>query len=416
MDKSIMYKIFTDPIHGFINVPKGTILRLLDHPYIQRLRRIRQLGLAYLVFPGAEHSRFSHALGALGLMQRVLTHLQEKDTTISNKEVESTLIAILLHDIGHGPFSHTLENTLIGDFNHEMMTTALMDRLNREFNGELNMAIDIFNNNYPKQFLHQLISSQLDIDRLDYLKRDSVYAGVSEGAVGIDRIIKTMRVFEGHIVIDQKGIYAVENYIVARRLMYMQVYLHKTSLSADTLLRSIFRRVSKLIGEGQELFFPSPSLRFFLEKRPTAKQGITRNMVDRFVQIDDNDVLTCIKYWQFSDDAVLSDLCDRFLNRRFLRTTFLKRQPGEKTWKQYQKKTAKLLREQALPDDEETVSYYLESDYCESEAYKYENDSIWILENGDTAIEFSRAADTRHIMALSQPVVKRYMVHMKELD
>jgi uncharacterized protein len=230
MDKSTQYKIFNDPIHGFITVPKGIILKLIDHPYVQRLRRIRQLGLGYLVFPAAEHSRFSHALGALELGQRVLKNLREKDTTISDAEIEGTLIAILLHDIGHGPLSHTLEHTLIDDFNHELMSLAIMKELNRQFNGALDTAIDIFTDQHPKKFLHQLISSQLDIDRLDYLKRDSFFTGVSEGSVGINRILKTMRVFKGNVVIEQKGIYAIENYILSRRLMYMQVYLHKTDL------------------------------------------------------------------------------------------------------------------------------------------------------------------------------------------
>ena len=290
MDKSTQYKIFTDPVHGFIHVPKGLVLRLLDHPYVQRLRRIRQLGLANTVFPGAEHSRFSHALGALGLMQRVLNHLREKDTTISDAEIEATLIAILLHDIGHGPLSHTLEHTLIRDFNHEMMSLSIMKELNRQFDGELGMAIDIFRDQYPKRFLYQLISSQLDIDRLDYLKRDSFFTGVSEGSVGINRILKTMRVLNGNIVIEKKGIYAVENYILSRRLMYMQVYLHKTVLSADVLLRMIFHRVSYLIDQGNPPHQPSIALRYFFEEKPTAKKTITKKMLRMYTLLDDHDI------------------------------------------------------------------------------------------------------------------------------
>lgn len=205
MDKSTRYKIFNDPVQGFITVPKGIILRLIDHPYVQRLRRIRQLGLGYLVFPGAEHSRFSHALGALELGQRVLQNLREKDTTISDKEYEGTLIALLLHDVGHGPLSHTLEHTLIKNFTHEMMSLAIMKELNKQFDGALETAIQIFTNQYPKKFLHQLVSSQLDLDRLDYLRRDSFFTGVSEGTVGINRILKTMRVFNGNIVIEKKA-------------------------------------------------------------------------------------------------------------------------------------------------------------------------------------------------------------------
>ncbi|MDZ7694530.1 MAG: HD domain-containing protein [Balneolaceae bacterium] len=260
MDKSTQYKLFNDPIHGFISIPKGTILRLIDHPWVQRLRRIKQMGLGYLVFPAAEHSRFSHAIGSMELAQRILNNLREKDTTISPAEYEGTLIAILLHDVGHGPLSHTLEHNLIKeDFHHEMMTLAIMRELNRQMDGALETAIEIFTDQYDKKpFLNQLISSQLDIDRLDYLKRDSFFTGVYEGSVGIERILKTMRVHNGNIVIEKKGIYAIENYILARRLMYMQVYLHKTVLAADKLLRNIFERVHHLISEGAELYYASP--------------------------------------------------------------------------------------------------------------------------------------------------------------
>lgn len=417
MDKSTHYKIFTDPVHGFIGVPKGTVLNLLDHPYIQRLRRIRQLGLSYFVFPGAEHSRFSHALGALGLMIKVLNNLKEKDTTISRDEYESTLAAILLHDIGHGPYSHTLEHTLIRDFHHEMMTTALMHKLNDEFNGKLTTALEIFTGNYPKKFLHQLISSQLDIDRLDYLKRDSIHTGVSEGSVGVDRIIKTMRVHQGNIVIDGKGIYAVENYITARRLMYMQVYLHKTALSADKLLRAIFRRVRKLLDDGADLYFSSPAMEYFLVKRPSAAKGINDELIRNFVMIDDSDIQLCIKYWHYHEDPILADLCRRFLNRKFFRTTFFKDKPDEKLITKHREQTAQQLKKMGLPHDDEAVSYYIFHDYSYSEAYKYQNDGIWIMDNyNDTAVEFSRAADTRNIIAMTEPVVKHYGVHLKELD
>ncbi len=416
MDKSSMYKIFTDPVHGFINVPKGTVLKLIDHPYMQRLRRIRQLGLGYLVFPGAEHSRFSHALGAMGLMQRLLNSLREKDTTISLNEYESTMIGVLLHDIGHGPFSHTLEHTFIRDFNHEMMTLAIMQKLNEEFGGALDTSISIFTDQYSKRFLHQLISSQLDIDRMDYLKRDSSYTAVYEGSIGIDRIIKTMRIHKGNVVIEQKGIYAIENYIIARRLMYMQVYLHKTVLSADKLLRSIFRRVRFLLDNGKELFHPSPSLKYLLVEFPSAKKGITDEMTEHYMMIDDNDVLLSIKYWQYEKDIILSDLCRRFLNRQLFRTTFLKGEPTEKQKNDISKKTAKVLKKSGLPYDDDAVSYYHFYDKSSSEAYKYQNDSIWILNNEEQAVEFSRAADTKNIIALTKPVVKHYVAHLKDFE
>jgi len=411
-----MYKIFTDPIHGFINVPKGTTLRLVDHPYLQRLRRIRQLGLGYLVFPGAEHSRFSHALGAMGLMQRVLNNLREKDTTITYTEYEGTLIAILLHDIGHGPFSHALEHSFISDFNHEMMTLSLMNELNREFEGALDTAIAIFTNQYPKKFLHQLISSQLDIDRMDYLKRDSTYTGVYEGAIGIDRIIKTIRIHNGNVVIERKGIYAIENYIIARRLMYMQVYLHKTVLSADKLLLSIFNRVRFLTDKGETLFHPSPSLQYLLEEFPSTKNGINKQIIYHYTMIDDSDVTLSIKYWRHEKDPILADLCRMFLNRKLFRTRFLDKKPSEELQEKARIKTANYLKKRGLPYDENSVSYYLFFDYSQSEAYKYQNDSIWILDHNDQAVEFSKAADTKNIIALTQPVVKHYMSYLKGID
>jgi uncharacterized protein len=416
MDKSSQYKIFSDPIHGFITVPKGIILKLIDHPYLQRLRRIRQLGLGYLVFPAAEHSRFSHAIGALELGQRVLKNLIEKDTTISDAEIRGTLIAILLHDVGHGPFSHTLEHTLIDDFNHEKMSLKIMKQLNREFDGELDIAIQIFTNQYPKKFLHQLISSQLDIDRLDYLKRDSFFTGVSEGSVGINRILKTMRVFNGNVVIEKKGIYAIENYILSRRLMYMQVYLHKTVLSADSLLKKIFSRVEFLIQEGESPKTPSPHLEFFLSKRHSAKKNISDSIMHHYMSLDDHDVLISIKNWAEASDPILKDLCTRFLYRKLFRTLFLPEQKVKKQLSDIQTRTKKYLKKKGLPYDDKSASFYYDADKSYSEAYKYESESIWILEGKKKAVEFSKAADTRHIIALTQPVVKPYIVHLKEIS
>jgi len=415
MDKSTRYKIFNDPIHGFITVPKGPILKLIDHPYVQRLRRIRQLGLGYLVFPAAEHSRFSHALGALELGQRVLNNLKEKDTTISQPEYDGTLMAILLHDVGHGPLSHTLEHSLIKDFNHEMMSLAIMKKLNKEFSGALDTAVSIFTNQYKKKFLHQLISSQLDLDRLDYLRRDSFFTGVSEGSVGINRILKTMRVFKGNIVIEKKGIYAIENYIIARRLMYMQVYQHKTVLSADFLLKKIFDRVRFLIDSGVELNFASPALKYFMEEQPSAKKMISPEVIDNYTQLDDHDVYLSIKLWLQHPDKVLSDLSNRFLNRSLFRTTFSERKFKQATVKKIKEKTLKQLKKNKIPDPEENLKYYLGFENSYSEAYKYKNESIWILEN-EKAIEFSKAAETKNIIALTEPVIKHYCVHLKEID
>jgi len=416
MDKSSQYKIFSDPVHGFITIPKGIILRLIDHNYVQRLRRIRQLGLGYLVFPAAEHSRFSHAVGALELGQRVLKNLREKDTTISDAEVTGTLIAILLHDVGHGPLSHTLEHTLIEDFSHEMMSLKIMETLNREFEGELQTAIDIFTDQYPKKFLHQLISSQLDMDRLDYLKRDSFFTGVSEGSVGINRILKTMRVFNGNVVIEKKGIYAIENYILSRRLMYMQVYLHKTVLSADALLRKIFERVQFLIGSGEKVDIPSRPLKYFLSRKPSSKKKISDATMEHYLALDDHDVIICIKYWLKSKDKILADLSERFLNRKLFRTKFTDRKTRHLLQEELHKKTQQYLKKNGMPSDEHSTSFYYDANESYSEAYKYESESIWILDDENKAIEFSKAADTKHIIALTQPVVKPYLVHLKEIS
>lgn len=413
MDKSSQYKIFSDPIHGFITVPKGIILHLIDHPFVQRLRRIRQLGLGYLVFPAAEHSRFSHALGALELCQRVLKNLIEKDTTISDAEIRGTLIAILLHDVGHGPFSHTLEHTLIKDFTHEQMSLKIMQELNKQFEGELETTIQIFTDQYPKKFLHQLISSQLDIDRLDYLKRDSFFTGVSEGSVGINRILKTMRVFNGNVVIEKKGIYAIENYILSRRLMYMQVYLHKTVLSADSLLKNIFKRVEFLLDKGEKVETPSRHLTYFLSKKPSAKISISDSTMVHYMALDDHDVLISIKSWAESSDPILKDLASRFLQRKLYRTTFMPEKSISRKLGSVKQQTQTYLKKNGLPNDEHSASYYYDVDKSFSEAYKYESESIWILEGKKKAIEFSKAADTRHIIALTQPVVKPYIVHLK---
>lgn len=414
MDKSTRYKIFNDPVQGFITVPKGIILQLIDHPYVQRLRRIRQLGLGYLVFPGAEHSRFSHALGSLELGQRVLRNLREKDTTISDKEYEATLIALLLHDVGHGPLSHTLEHTLIKNFTHEKMSLAIMKELNIQFKGALDTAILIFTNQYPKKFLHQLVSSQLDLDRLDYLRRDSFFTGVSEGTVGINRILKTMRVFKGNIVIEKKGIYALENYIIARRLMYMQVYLHKTVLSADALLRSIFLRVEDLLNMKYTLHFASPKLEYFIKEKPSAKKQISKKAIDLYTALDDYDVYQNIKEWQYSTDTILADLCTRFLNRDLFRTTFISHAPSNEYKETIHTKTKSELKKLKLPVSNNEACYYYKFDVNKTEAYTYQNDSIWILDDNE-AIEFSKAADTKNIIALTKPLVRHYFVHLKAI-
>jgi HD superfamily phosphohydrolase len=320
-----------------------------------------------------------------------------------------------LHDVGHGPLSHTLEHTLIKDFNHEMMSLAIMKELNNEFDGELDTAIAIFTNQYKKKFLHQLISSQLDLDRLDYLSRDSFFTGVSEGRVGINRILKTMRVHKGNIVIEKKGIYAIENYIIARRLMYMQVYLHKTVLSADALIRAVFRRIRDLLDSDYELDFASESLRYFMEVQPSAKKQITKKMMQSYIHLDDYDIYLDIKFWTQSNDKILSELCTRFLNRTLFRTTFFDQEPTVQDREEIHKQTKISLKKLGLPYGDEAASYFYSFDQSYSEAYKYKNESIWILED-ENAVEFSKAADTKNIIALTEPVVKHYCVHLKQVS
>jgi HD superfamily phosphohydrolase len=417
MDKSTRYKIFNDPIHGFITVPKGIILDLIDHPWVQRMRHIKQMGLGYLVFPGAEHSRFTHAIGAMELAQRTLSNLREKDATISSAEYEATLIAVLLHDVGHGPLSHTLEFDIIENFHHEMMTLAIMQRLNGQMNGALDLAIAIFTGQYGKKpFLHQLVSSQLDLDRLDYLKRDSAFTGVYEGSVGINRILKTMRVHKGNIVIEKKGIYAIENYILARRLMYMQVYLHKTVLSADTLMKKILERARFLYKNNINPGHCSPHLHYFIKSPRTAHRKISDEMISHYLHLYDSDIFQCIKGWQDSEDPVLADLCRRFQARQLFRTTFLVNKPVKTVKRTIKNETMKVLKKHGLPTVKETAGFYYAFDQSYSAAYRYENEGIWILEGENKVVEFSKAADTKNIIALAEPVIKPYAVHLKEVE
>lgn len=308
-------KIFNDPVYGFISVPNPLLFDLIEHPYFQRLRRIQQLGLTHLVYPGAIHSRFQHSMGALFLMGHALRTLIDKGITISEEEKTATYIAILLHDIGHGPYSHTLEGILIKDLTHEEATNYLLDLLNTEFDGKLTLAISIFRNTYERHFFHQLVSSQLDMDRLDYLRRDSFFTGVSEGVIGTERLIKMLNVIDDKIVVEEKGIYSVEKFLVARRLMYWQVYLHKTVLVAEHLLIQIIKRAKNLAKEGQ-LVFGSPTFQFFLNEQPNKSAFFNNSEVlNHFVELDDFDIMGAIKTWVKHHDRSLSLLSQMLINR-----------------------------------------------------------------------------------------------------
>ena len=314
-----MIKLFNDPVHGFIEVPTGLILQLVNHPYVQRMRRIRQLGLTSLVYPGAVHSRFSHVLGAMYLMQQALNTLRSKGVEITDHEYEQAQVAILLHDIGHAPFSHALEFVLLDGYHHETIGRAVMARLNDELGGRITTALQIFEGSYPKPFLHQLVSGQLDTDRLDYLMRDSFFTGVQEGIVGTDRILKTLNVFEGQLVVEEKGVYSIEKLIIARRLMYWQVYLHKTVMSAEQLLIRLLSRAKALFAAGEQLWLDD-SLTYFFRQGPA--QTLTEATLAHYMALDDEDILYAIKRWQSSDDRLLADLSTRLLERKLLKLQY----------------------------------------------------------------------------------------------
>jgi uncharacterized protein len=315
-------KIFNDPVYGFIDVPRGIILSLIDHPWFQRLRRIKQTGMAAFVYPGALHTRFHHALGALHLMQEAVAVLRRKGVQISEEESEAVSIAILLHDIGHGPFSHALEHSLV-DLHHEDISLKLMQRLNLEFGGKLNLAIEIFTDLYPRKFLHQLVSGQLDMDRMDYLNRDSFYTGVTEGMIGYDRIIKMLYVINEELVVEEKGIYSIEKFLMARRFMYLQVYAHKTSLAAERMLMAMLSRAKQLAKEGQEVP-ATPSLQFMLYHASTASED---TIIDQFVQLDDSDIVVAMKQWMSHQDFLLSFFAKSLTNRTLFRLEWRKSAP-----------------------------------------------------------------------------------------
>lgn len=302
-------KIFNDPVYGFIDIPRGLLLDLIDHPWFQRLRRIKQTGMAALVYPGALHTRFHHALGALHLMQEAVAVLRRKGVPISEAEQEAVCAAILLHDIGHGPFSHALEHTLV-DLHHEELSLMMMQKLNQQFGGALNLAIEIFTDMYPRRFLHQLVSGQLDMDRMDYLNRDSFYSGVTEGMIGYDRIIKMLYVVDDQLVVEEKGIYSIEKFLMARRFMYLQVYVHKTSLSAESMLIALLNRAKELSVAGQVLP-ASPWLSFFLANQSVSQSFTQDEIIDQFVQLDDSDIVVAMKMWAREKDFI----CRTWLNR-----------------------------------------------------------------------------------------------------
>ena len=401
-------KILNDPIYGFTNIPNELFFDLIEHPYFQRLRRITQLGLTYLVYPGAYHTRFHHALGAMHLMQIAVKTLQDKGHEITKDEEQAVLIAILLHDVGHGPFSHALEHSIVHGINHEHISLMIMNRLNDEFDGKLSLAIQIFQNKYPKAFLHQLISSQLDVDRLDYLKRDSFYSGVSEGIINSDRIISMLNVSHGELVVDAKAIYSIEKFIIARRLMYWQVYLHKTVLSAEFTLVEVLKRAKTLANKGVNLFCTS-ALREFLENNHTLKDFNKKpELLDLFCQLDDFDIMTSIKEWTKHPDKTLSILSQKIIQRKLLK---IELQDTEFDPSYVEKiKTKAIKRYNIKPENCEHLVF---TNKIDNKAYNPKKDKINLLYKNGDIVDIAEAADQLNISVLAQTVTKHFLCYPK---
>jgi hypothetical protein len=399
-------KIVNDPVYGFIHIPNEFILDLIEHPYFQRLCRISQMGLSYLVYPGARHTRFHHALGCMYLMQQAIQTLRYKQVEINPEEEEGLYIAILLHDIGHGPFSHAMEHSIVEGISHEEISLAFMEELNRQFEGKLSIAIEIFQKKYHKEFMNQLISSQLDMDRLDYLKRDSFYSGVSEGNINSQRIIAMLTVKDDTLIVEEKGIYSIEEFLVARRLMYWQVYLHKTSIGAEFVLIRILARVKELTQQGKKLPMTT-ALRFFVENHIT-KETFDRHALHLFAQLDDYDIISGLKEWQYGDDWVLAKLSQMILNRDLLRVKLYK-SPVEK------EKVQELLQEtaQQLNISEDLAHYFVFTGEISNTAYRKDEQNILIYTKNNKIVDVTKASDQMNLDALSTKVTKYYLCSLK---
>ena len=407
-------KIINDPVLGFINLQSEIIFDLIEHPTFQRLRRIKQLGLSFLVFPGANHSRFEHALGASYLMRQAISVLRLKGHEITEAEAEAATAAILLHDIGHAPFSHVLENTLV-EISHEEISLLLMNQLNQHFDGKLDLAILIFTNRYKKHFLHQLVSSQLDMDRLDYLNRDSFFTGVVEGTIGVERIIKMLNVWEDQLVVDEKGIYSIEKFLISRRLMYWQVYLHKAVVSAENLLINVLKRAKELALAGESVY-STPTLKVFLHHNFTSadfKNNIEvegKNILNWYSLLDDNDISISLKEWQSHPDLVLSSLAFSLNNRKLFKIQ-LHSSPVSKTAEE------KILKEitQEITKNSILSKYFLMSGEITNNAYDKHNEKILVLDKTGKTKDIQQASDI-NLTALTKTVRKYYLCFPKELD
>ncbi|MDG2279260.1 MAG: HD domain-containing protein [Flavicella sp.] len=400
-------KILNDPIYGFIAIPNALIFDLIEHSYFQRLRRISQMGLSYLVYPGAHHTRFHHAIGCMHLMQSAVQTLRSKGGEISEDEATALYIAILLHDIGHGPFSHALEHSIVTGISHEEISLFYMKELNKEFNGQLSLAIEVFEGKYPRKFMHQLISSQLDMDRLDYLKRDSFYSGVAEGNINSERLIAMLYVVDDELVLEEKGIYSAEKFIVGRRLMYWQVYLHKTGVVAEKMLVNLLRRANELAKKGDKLS-GSKAFSFFLENQ-ISENNFDFEVLKTFAKLDDYDILSAIKDWISHDDKVLSSLSKMIINRNLLRIE-LSNDPIDEDY--YHSMID--LKKKELEFSDEELSYFIFTDCVQNQAYDSSKSKINIYFKNGVIKDLSEASDQLNIQALTKPVVKYFICYPKK--
>jgi HD superfamily phosphohydrolase len=401
-------KILNDPIYGFITIPNPLLYDLIQHPYFQRLRRISQMGLSYLVYPGAHHTRFHHALGCMHIMQKAIEVLRFKGVEISKEEENALYVAILLHDIGHGPFSHAMEHSIVENVNHEAISMLFMDKLNTDFGGQLSLAIKVFKGDYHRKFMLQLISSQLDMDRMDYLKRDSFYTGVAEGNINSDRLIQMMNVVDDVLVLEEKGIYSIEKFLMARRLMYWQAYLHKTSLVAELILIKVFKRAKELTQKGVVLPC-SEALLFFMQHK-IELEDFNDDVLDKFAKLDDFDIVGALKAWQNHDDFILAKLCTMIINRDLLKIKL----SSEK----FPKEEITALLEKFAANGKVSLteaSYFIFKGKIKNQAYNKTAEPIHILKKDKTIEDVVEASDQLNLKALSKPVTKYYICFPKHL-
>ena len=408
MKKPNKRKIINDPVFGFINIPNDFLYDIIQHPYFQRLNRIKQLGLSSFVYPGAQHTRMQHSLGAMHLMGEAITQLREGGHEITPLEAEAVQACILLHDIGHGPFSHSLEHSLVKGINHEQISVWMMQKINAEMDGKLDKALEIFTNTYPKKFLHQLVSSQLDMDRLDYLSRDSFYSGVSEGIIGSARIIKMLNVQNDQLVVEAKGIYSIEKFLVARRLMYWQVYLHKTSIAAEQMLLNILQRAKELANRGESLF-GTPALHYFLYNEINEKNFMSSDLpLENFAWLDDSDVVSAIKVWSSHKDIVLSTLCKAFTNRRLFKVEI-----GTEAFDEAKRQLQLRQYMNHFSVSYMDAAYFMGVEVVSTDTYSAEDDNINILFKDGTVKDIAEASDMLNIIVLTKKVEKYFYCYYR---